>query len=541
MLNWERHEILKPPTEAEVAQMQPEELLRIHALYHEAIENARKDPYRFGFVLPHWNYADKTLEQFRTLLLLGANRASKTSYGAKTVIRAAVENAASLIYCFSQNQETSVVVQQAAIFDYLPAEYKVKKTETTEYISYSMQNGFAGNKLTLPNRSQIVFKTYSQFQQNQSILEGMELGSRTAKWVNIGAWCDEYLLGMELLDRLYLRLATRNAKLLLTFTPKDGETETVKNYRDGSITIETRIAELMETLHGKPNYKVPYIQHNHKKDTGIIYFHSKDNPFSGYQSIVEMCRAKNDEGYTLTAAYGVPTKSYTSKFPRFSREINVVKHDAIPRKDVTRYHIIDPAGAKNWFMAWVAVDSSDTWWVYREWPDTTYGDWARYSQGKWLPGEAARSLGMGMRDYVDLIARLEADDGGVPYERLIDPRLGQARYQGENGQSSIIEDLADHGIICVPAPGLDIEDGLQALQTKLAYNTKAPVDGINRPHLFISEQCGNIIQSLIEYDATPASEGLKDCIDVLRYAAVDGIRYVDPKSFKPRQMKRGGY
>ncbi len=529
MLNWERHEILKPPTEAEVAQMQPEELLRIHALYHEAIENARKDPYRFGWVLKHWERADEMFARYRTLLLLGANRSGKTTYGAKCIVRAAVENAGALIYCFSQNQETSVVVQQAAVYEYLPAELKVKKTEATEYISYSMQNGFAGNGLVLPNKSRILFKTYSQFQQNQSILEGMELGARNAKWTNIGAWCDEYLQGMEMLDRLYLRLASRNSKLLLTFTPKDGVTETVKYYIDGAKTVETRAAEL---LGGR---QVPYVQENASKSTGIIYFHSKDNPWSGYETIVEQCRAKNDEAYTLTAAYGVPTKSYTSKFPRFSKEVNVVKHSAIPTKDVTRYHIIDPAGAKNWFMAWVAVDSSDTWWVYREWPDTTYGDWARYSQGKWLPGEAARSLGMGMRDYVDLIARLEADDGGVPYERLIDPRLGQARYQGENGQSSIIEDLADHGIICVPAPGLDIEDGLQALQTKLAYNTKAPVDGINRPHLFISEQCGNIIQSLIEYDATPNSDGLKDCIDVLRYAAVDGIRYINPKSLLPRQ------
>lgn len=515
--------------------MEPEALVALWKTYHDAIANARRDPFRFGFVLPHWEFADKMLEKYRTLLLLGANRSGKTTYGAKTVVRAAVENDGALLYCFSQNQETSVVVQQAAIFDYLPEELKRKATEETHYISYSMQNGFAGNSLVFPNKSRIMFKTYSQFQQNQSILEGMELGARSPKWLNIGAWCDEYLQGMEMLDRLYLRLATRNAKLMLTFTPKDGVTETVKYYTDGARTIETRPAELLN------NRMVPYVQENEAKNTGVIYFHSKDNPWSGYESIVEQCRAKNDEAYTLTAAYGVPTKSYTSKFPRFSREVNVVKPSAIPTQDVTRYMVIDPAGGKNWFMVWIAVDVSGTWWVYREWPDRSYGDWGRYAAGKWMQGEAAKTLGFGMRDYVDLIARLEADDGGAVYERLIDPRMGQARYQGENGQSSIIENLADHGIITIPAPGLDIEDGLQELQTKLAYNHKAPVDGLNRPHFFISENCGNIIHALQEYDATPSTEGIKDPIDVLRYAAVDAIRYVDPKSLRARTNRRGGY
>lgn len=536
MLHWEKHEILTPPTEAEIARMEPAELVELHAKYHEAIANARRDPYRYGWVLPHWHKADDLFRKYRTLLLLGANRSAKTTYGARAVVRAVTENPGALIYCFSQNQETSVVVQQAAVYEYLPQELKAKKTEATEYISYSMQNGFAGNGFVLPNKSRILFKTYSQFQQNQSILEGMELGSRAPVGINIGAWCDEYLQGMEMLDRLYLRLATRNAKMLLTFTPKDGVTETVKYYIDDAVTVETRPAELLN------NRLVPYVQENAAKNTGVIYFHSKDNPWSGYQSIVEMCKAKGDDNYTLTAAYGVPTKSYSSKFPKFSRDVNVVKASEIPTKDVTRYHIIDPAGAKNWFMCWIAVDPSDTWWVYREWPSRhEYGEWARYANGKWQTGEAAKSLGLGMRDYVDLIARLEADDGALPYERLIDPRLGQARYQGENGQSSIIEDLADHGVVCVPAPGIDIEDGLQALQTKLAWNTKAPRDGINRPHFFISEHCGNIIHSLGEYDATPASEALKDPVDVLRYAAVDGIRYVDPKFFKARTATRRSY
>ena len=535
-LLWTKHAVLKPPTDEEMALMQPAELIKLHKLYHEAISNAKRDPYRYGWVLDHWKRAEAILANCRTLLLLGANRSGKTTYGARSVVKAAVENEESLIFCFSQNQETSVLVQQSAVYEYLPAELKKKATEETHYISYSMQNGFAGNSLVFPNKSRILFKTYTQYQQNQTILEGMELGSLSCKWINVGAWCDEYLMGMEMLDRLYLRLATRNAKLLLTFTPKDGMTETVRYYLEGAKTQESRSAEL---LGGR---EVPYVQVNELKNTGIVYFHSKDNPWSGYESIAEQCRAKGDDAYTLTAAYGVPTKTYTSRFPNFSVEVNVVKPDAIPTKDVTKYMILDPAGRKNWFMAWIAVDSTDTWWVYREWPDASYGDWAEMRGGKWAQGAGCKGLGYGIRDYVDLITNLEDETACNPFERLIDPRLGAQKYQTHSGASSIIEDLADAGLVFLPAPGLDIEDGLQALQTKMAYNRKAPMDSLNRPHFYVSERCQNIITALQEYTAEGGlDEAWKDPIDVLRYAAISDIRYINPADMAVRRSASQAY
>lgn len=535
-MKWEKHAILKPPTEEEMALLEPDELMALWTTYHEAITNARKDPYRYGWILPHWERAWEMFGQHKTLLLLGANRSGKTTLGAKTVVKACMENEGSLIFCFSQNQETSVLVQQAAVYEYLPLELKKKATEETHYISYSMQNGFAGNSLVFPNKSRLVFKTYSQFQQNQSILEGMELGAMDPKWINVGAWCDEYLLGMELLDRLYIRLGTRNSKLLLTFTPKDGITETVRYFIHTAKTVESKTAEALG------NREVPYIQVNDAKNTAVVYFHSKDNPWSGYEALLEQCKAKADEAYTLTALYGVPTATYMTKFPSFSLGLNVVKHDKIPTKDVTKYMILDPAGRKNWFMAWVAVDPTDTWWVYREWPDASVGDWAESRNGKWSSGAGAKGLGYGIKDYVELILSLEAESNDVIFERLIDPRLGAQKYQTANGASSIIEDLADNGLVFIPAPGLDIEDGLQALQTKMAYNKKMPLDGVNRPHFYISERCQNIIHALQEYTAEGGlDEAWKDPVDVLRYLAIDGSGYVSEDAMKTKRNHQGGY
>ena len=253
-----------------------------------------------------------------------------------------------------------------------------------------------------------------------------------------------------------------------------------------------------------------------------------------------MC--SSDLAEILTRAYGIATKSVSTKFPNFSREVNVIPHEKLDLGGKTKYMILDPAGRKNWFMAWVAIDPSDTWYVYREWPDANVGDWAKWHGGKWIGGEGAKGLGYGIKDYVELITSLESETQDTIFERLIDPRLGAAKYQTQNGASSIMEDLEDAGLVFLPAPGIDIEDGLQALQTKMAYNRKNPIDSINRPHFYISDRCQNIISALQEYTAEGGQdEAWKDPIDVIRYLAVSGAEYISPDGFKTLRPSKGGY
>jgi hypothetical protein len=94
----------------------------------------------------------------------------------------------------------------------------------------------------------------------------------------------------------------------------------------------------------------------------------------------------------------------------------------------------------------------------------------------------------------------------------------------------------------VPAPGLDIEDGIQALQSKMAYNKKISIDGVNRPHLYVSNRCQNIIQAFQEYTAEGGpDEAWKDGIDVCRYAAIAGIYFVEENKYAVEKNKTGGY
>lgn len=516
-----------------MAVMEPEKLVELHTLYHKAIRDAEADPYRYGLRLKSWERADRVLDERNETVILGGNRSSKTYYASNCVVKAAMENPNSTIWCFAQTNEVSISVQQAGVYSALPAEMRGQDNPT----GYTKKNGFPRNSagkcaVYFPNGSEVNFKAYSQFLNNDTILEGAELGCKEPNWVNIGAWCDEYLVGPELLETLRFRTLDRAAKILVTFTPIDGYTEVVRDYLHNAKTIEWGVAELLN------NEKVPLVQKSDKRHATIVYFHTKENPYAGYDKMVETL-AKESKEKILTRAYGVATKSMVGKFPMFTREINVIKHDLIPDlKTCTLYMILDPAGSKNWFMCWIAVDPTETYYVYREWPDVGYGNWAEWRNGQWAPGPGAKGLGYGIRDYVDLIKRYEGDE--EIFERLIDPRMGAAKYQVLTGASSIIEELADAGMIFNPAPGLEIEDGIQAMQTKMAYDKNKPMDALNRPHFYVSERCEQTITAMQEYTGEGGSnEAWKDVIDPIRYAAIDGIRYLDLKNMKSIKPRRG--
>ncbi len=551
MLTWQEHPVLKPPTPEELAMMEPEQVLDLHTSFHAAIRNAADDPLNCGFKMPHWEKADALVtgeDATNELIVLGGNRSGKTIYGAQSVIRAATSNPGSTIFVFAQNAEVSVRQVQAAVYDWLPPELRKTSRSKGHYVSYKRQTGFSGSSIIFPNESQLVFKHYSQFQQDQSILEGAELGSFEENDApNWGVWLDEYLLGPELINTLRFRLATRNAKMLLTFTPIYGYTATVREYLHQAETQEQVPAELLE------GERVPVTQRSKLRDASVIYFHSQNNPFGGYERIKSDLEGRSREEI-LTRAYGVPVRSSTTVFPMFSRESNVVPHADIPAADVTRYQLIDPGGSKNWCCLWVAVDASGSWWIYREYPDDE--DWAVWKEGNWSPGPGARGRGLGIRDYVKLFYRLEGgtvtehDDGRITtdttlhgetiQERIIDPRMCKIQTPSKDGGSeSILSNLDDYDFICLPSliPGGDraqeIEQGLQAMNNLMAYDRTKPVDSVNRPRFYVSEKCANLITAMAEYNLEGGLKmPWKDFIDCARYGAITGIyhgeNFVEP-------------
>lgn len=546
MIKWKRHQFLQPPTDAEIARMEPDELLKIHQVYHEAIENAEKDPLKYGFELDPWHDADKLLQKYDELMVCGGNRSSKTTFGARTIVNCATKNSDGLLLCFAQDETASIRVQQKAVYEWLPYNLKQTIRSDTGYIKYGLKNGFTKSEFIIPGtKTTVAFHTYSQFLNNPAKFEGLEVGSLDPEYTNVGIWLDEYLLGPDLVDTLRFRLATRNSKLLLTFTSIDGETEFVSQYTKGAKTVKDRYVDRFPNV----TENVPYIQEAKRPNAALIYFHSDKNPFGGWERLAKDLMGSS-RAKILTRFYGVPDKRKDGQFPMFKRSINVLPHREIEQtvrvdSKCTRYMVIDPGEAKKWFMVWIAVAQDGTWYVYRDWPDKSYGDWAQWGQSKGglqksRLSDASRVEGHGIGGYKEVIEQCEC--GENIYERLIDPRAGARPKEVEEGTVDTIQQLEELGMIVLPAPGGQEAFGIEKLRDLMKWDDEEEMTPINRPKFYISDDCEQTIDSILNYTASEGStEAWKDPIDCLKYAAAAEISHFDPTALRVTKQGSGGY
>ena len=540
-IEFTKHPIIKAPTDEEIVllgEADPKLLSDLHEAHEGRIRSAEADPLHYGFELEGWKHVDKFFETVNTVFVSGGNRSSKTEMGARSVVKAALENPNAEIVCFAQDNDASVRVQQRAVYNYLPPELKKKSKSTVEYLNYTFKNGFTGASFILPNGSTVYFHTYSQFIANRSKFEGLEIGSKTPKWHNIGLWLDEYLEEGDLVNTMRFRLVTRNSKMLMTFTPIDGYTPFVASFLKDAETRKTRNAELLD------NEEVPFVQYSKSKDAGIVYFHSELNPFGGYDRIrKELQNSARDE--VLTRAYGIPVKSMNTLFPSFSTNVHTCPQlPAITEKTHTVYQVVDPTGARNYVALWAAVDNKGYVTVLREWPDRdSYGEWAIFGDPRWKFGPASKKIGYDVQSYVDEFRMIEEELGVEVFERIGDSRYF-ARENEDN--SDLFESFADKGMFFVPSNGADIDSGIAAIDEWMKYNQNLPVDESNRPLLSIHESCGNLIYSLLNWGHQgKRDEPLKDFVDLLRYLRMANGG-MGPDHFSTNNMEtttkgKGGY
>ena len=552
MISFTEHPFLEAPTAEEIVWLYDHNLpllKQLHKAHEGRIEASQTDPIRYGFDLPGWERVRDGLQSYNECLALGGNRSGKTTGFAKIVMEAVTESKDGHVVCFSQNEDTSIKVQQAAIWEMMPREMKKKTKSMDGYINFSMQNGFTGKSFIFPDtRTRVDFKTYTQFSNNQTILEGFEYGFPDPVGINIGAWLDEYLGDATLVNTLRFRLATRDAVMGVGFTPIDGYTPFISDYLKNVETLETRGAALIK------GREVPVRQYSPSRDASVVYLHSDENPFGGYERIAKDLRGRPDEEI-LVRAYGVPVKSMTSLLPLFNTEVNVLSDekenkygmkfpDVSNKARYTIYQVVDPAGARNYVSIWAAVDDRDNVYICREWPDwDTYGEWADFGDPKWRYGPASKKIGLSVQGYCDLFEEVEDELGVEVFERIGDSRF--FAKENENNEDLFMS-FEEHGFIFVPSDGRMEEVGLSALDEWFNYNPNEPIDSANRPRCYIHESCRNLIDSLINYNSKgKMDEPLKDFFDAIRYLrmanAGEGPVHVTARDLAVTRRAMGGY
>lgn len=500
----------------------PKDKLAEYLEFREKMNAAAIDnPVGSGWILPSWREVMLNWKKYTNHVILGGNRSSKSMIASRLCVWAAGTIPSAEVRAYHVNEDRSIEDQQRMIYDALPLGIKnlpVKKG-INHSLQFSQKNGFTDNIAILPpipnarRGGSIKFGNYRSYQADAQVAEGFKAHL---------LWLDEEC-PQKLFETLQYRTTDYHGRIILTFTTLTGWTPLVQDILGKTRTLKKRYAPLV----GK---ELPVMQESLSRPGTIIhYFWTEDNEFIDTRDFRHKIVGRGRDE-VLARAYGVPTKAITSVFPGFNKDVNVVPHDNLPwikNPDyaVTRFMVIDPAGSKNWFMLWVAIDASGCWWVYREWPD--FDDWALPGttvEGK--AGPAQRGSKKGINDYVELIKNLENDE--PIYERFIDPRLGAAERQSAEGATTIISELDDAGMTFIPAPGVEIENGLQLINGLLSYDEKKPLSALNSPKLYISDRCSNLIYAMQEYTAKGGKdEATKDPIDCLRYLCVSNCGYIE--------------
>jgi hypothetical protein len=264
-----------------------------------------------------------------------------------------------------------------------------------------------------------------------------------------------------------------------------------------------------------------------------MWFHSQLNPYNPFEQLKKTLLGKKPYEIKIRA-YGWADNISGNQFPRFNPEHNVIKPNAIPTSG-TNYMVVDPAGARNWFMLWIRATEDGCLYVYREFPDSSEGEWALPSadpDGKM--GTAQRNgAGRSLSEYKSLILNLEK--GETITERYIDPRAGGSKAVTEDGGVTLI-DMLDDGEVPMnftPAAGVRIEQGVSIINDGFAYDYSQDLSPLNKPKLYISEECQNLIYCLKEWTGLDGEKGAtKDPIDCLRYLMIMNPEYLDSKNLQ---------
>lgn len=545
-----------------------EDLRELWVKREEKIRKEKEDPLRFGYEPPHWKDADRLREETKILCIFGGNRASKTEYCLKRAMGGYLAARDGVNVLFLQNNElSSKQLHQKVAWKYMPNEWRNLRRGQDGNIKYDPKNGFSDNIFTTPIGGTAIFGNYGQDLEKY---EGLEFDLIVADENLPIKWYTALLRG----------LATRGGSLLWAFTPIDGMTPAIAEVAGGAVTRASRpvdpdlLSATERHVDDCPPGEMPYIAE--KGNVRVIYFHSVLNPFGGYENLKALY-GKADKQVRERRFYGFARRMVRVMFPRFCAHhvIPAAKLEAEVLKDgkVTRYHVADPAGARNMFQIWVAVDAEGRHFVHREWPDVErFGEWAVQSEdaNRWDgdPGPAQPTLGYGVVDYKRLILTEEGNRwtaegwemcGEEIAERFMDPRSGAAQSVAErDGGASLMDRFEEEqvtraglvdgpSLVFLPAPGLPEnegingnQEGVQGINDLLAFDPEKPIEPMwNEPKLFISDRCGNVIWALQNYTGHDGSKAAcKDPIDVLRYMATSKLEHVPAGS---GQRKAGGY
>lgn len=532
----------------------------------------------------------------RKLLMNGGNRGGKTQYCVRRMLRLLLSAGRKRAWMFHETHQMSVDNHQNVVWEHLPfPDVRRQVRSEVEYITFNYKNGFTDDKLVLANGSDLVFRNY---EQSLTSIEGGEVDLVVA---------DEHC-PVEVSRTLDMRVATRGGTVLHPFTPTLGYTPLVADFREGATCVldsagwllpldregapdkarAVEVADVFKDLErglagGSPGEdarafrRVPRVERCPDPRKAVVFIHTSDNPYGNPAEVRDIALGGGRD-FVLERYYGVATKSAKSRFA-LDDAVHIVPPSRIPEKGAN-YFVTDPESSRNWFMLWARVQGDEVY-IYREWPCPGQlipgvgnpGVWAEFDGKKpdGKRGPAQVGFDFGLLRYKEEIARLEgwhdAEFGadGRPKggedrstwsewrgarerisRRIVDSRFASTQRLENDRPVTLITELERAGMFFETAPGASIDDGCKLIVDRLYWKRSEPLGFLNKPRLFISSDCRNLIHSLKTWTGMDGNKGAsKDPIDCLRYLLTADISdfggdFADTAE-ETRRSRRGCY
>ena len=528
-LKYDKGELACALSEEEIDALPQERAEMLSRLMIDQPQSEKEDPIEWGWTLPGWRRVMDRFNKDKIHVILGGNRAAKSYFSTRMLVHLAQQIPEAEIRSMHVTEERSIQDAQKMVWSALPMRYKrSKKKGANHSLQYNQKNGFNSAKAILPpldpnaeRGSTIYFNNYRQYMADPQIFEGW-----SAHCIHL-----EEEVPNNIFETLLGRTVDYHGRLILSFTTLQGFTPLVNSLLKGAHTVKKKYSKLLDR-----ELPIEQVSANWP-DCRIYYFWTQDSPFIDGDELIRTY-SKQPLEVKLARLFGIPSKAVEGRFPKFTRETNVVPHEKIPfiqddTRAVTRYMVVDPGGSKPWVCIWAGVMRDGSIYIYREFPDTTMGQWALphingvgKSVGK--PGPAQRPLGWGYNQYKEHFEDMEQDE--EIFERIVDPRMGAATVREKEGESNIITTMANLGVVMRPAPGVEIETGIAKINDALSWNDTEPMSDENKPKLYISDRCENTITSMMEYTGQSRADHFSDQIDCIRYLMVSGADHITNES-----------
>lgn len=157
---------------------------------------------------------------------------------------------------------------------------------------------------------------------------------------------------------------------LITYTPEEGFTATVRYFMQGSIKPD-KFKVVAPELAGKPGVKdarVPKIAYGAVKTRLVGYLHTAQNRIVASYPTLSKAYWDADEQTIRIKLYGDAEAAEVALFSKFGTR-HLCEWKEVPR-DGTLYLLADPAFAKPWTIALFLVDVSGRVWQLMRWPSS---------------------------------------------------------------------------------------------------------------------------------------------------------------------------